>query len=520
LSPEYLVGAEVKGTPQIEGGVCNDFSVVPALPAGISLNPTTGALSGSPSDVVEANTYRITCKNGRGQAVCEFRLDVTEPAPRALTYPNLAEQYFVDAPIDIKPETQGSTCRNFSVTPALPKGMSLNPATGELSGSPSEVTTSATYRITGKNKGGQAVCEFRLSVTKPKEDLIKKICACTELPPLYELNPGKEDAYTWMVYMVHRVHLNDGSLTELDFTDKEMPLPQQQQRVAPKLMKALESNTALTHMKLSSTNLQKETGEELADAMRANTTLKVINVAKNHLDSECIMRMASQIKENTATSIETFDCSFQKSMGESLGNACELALVELMKENNTITKLPVTIHDSAARNNIDRYIIRNVDRARRLAAGGSDAEVVAEVRSVSTLELQSAPEGKSVGEVFLEDVEIVAIVRAFCVEKGQLPTKDQLQTFAKNQGQSVPFAKAASVMKAFCPKLLDAAIDGMVVLADAQDTKATGTLRSWSSPSETSWSVLMKEDGGKLVEYKGNKLVVKFGNDFTSWLRA
>ena len=43
---------------------------------------------------------------------------------------------------------------SWSVSPALPSGISLNTSTGDISGTPTAITASATYTITATNSGG------------------------------------------------------------------------------------------------------------------------------------------------------------------------------------------------------------------------------------------------------------------------------------------------------------------------------------------------------------------------------
>ena len=47
-----------------------------------------------------------------------------------------------------------SNVLGYSVSPALPAGLSLNFATGEISGTPTATSSSATYTITARNSGG------------------------------------------------------------------------------------------------------------------------------------------------------------------------------------------------------------------------------------------------------------------------------------------------------------------------------------------------------------------------------
>ena len=47
-----------------------------------------------------------------------------------------------------------SNIYGYSISPALPEGLSLNIATGEISGTPTELLTNTTFTITVRNSGG------------------------------------------------------------------------------------------------------------------------------------------------------------------------------------------------------------------------------------------------------------------------------------------------------------------------------------------------------------------------------
>ena len=50
----------------------------------------------------------------------------------------------------------GGPVVSWSITPALPAGLSFNTSTGEINGTPTAVSPSATYTITATNAGGSA----------------------------------------------------------------------------------------------------------------------------------------------------------------------------------------------------------------------------------------------------------------------------------------------------------------------------------------------------------------------------
>jgi hypothetical protein len=54
---------------------------------------------------------------------------------------------------------------NYSISPALPAGLSFNTATGQISGTPTALSPSTTYTVTASNGGGTSTATFTLEVT-------------------------------------------------------------------------------------------------------------------------------------------------------------------------------------------------------------------------------------------------------------------------------------------------------------------------------------------------------------------
>jgi hypothetical protein len=55
---------------------------------------------------------------------------------------------------NLNPSVSGGAVISYSVSPALPSGLSLNTATGVISGTPTVVSANATYTVTATNSGG------------------------------------------------------------------------------------------------------------------------------------------------------------------------------------------------------------------------------------------------------------------------------------------------------------------------------------------------------------------------------
>ncbi len=76
-----LKGIAISGqTPTLQGSKLTSCTVSPALPAGLSLDTSTCALSGTPTTLSSLAVYTITAQNSAGQASTTIALAVLDPA--------------------------------------------------------------------------------------------------------------------------------------------------------------------------------------------------------------------------------------------------------------------------------------------------------------------------------------------------------------------------------------------------------------------------------------------------------
>jgi gliding motility-associated-like protein len=110
--------------------------------ATITVTPVKGSCEGNPQ------TFTIT----------------VNPSP-AITYPNSSYSFGLGQPItSVTPTTTGTS---FSVSPALPTGLSLNTSTGVISGTPTQQSSATNYTITATLAGCTGTATLSLLVADP-----------------------------------------------------------------------------------------------------------------------------------------------------------------------------------------------------------------------------------------------------------------------------------------------------------------------------------------------------------------
>ena len=88
-------------------------------------------------------------------------------APSGLSYPNPSSATVGTAITPLSPTVTG-TVATYSVTPALPPGLSLNATTGVISGTPTASTVEANYSITASNAvSGNTAFDLSLTINPP-----------------------------------------------------------------------------------------------------------------------------------------------------------------------------------------------------------------------------------------------------------------------------------------------------------------------------------------------------------------
>ena len=162
----YVVGTAISTlTPSNTGGTVVSYAVSPSLPAGLSLNTSTGVISGTPTAVTATATYTVTATNTGGSSSATLTLTVNPQLP-AISYSPSTNSYPINTAISsLTPTNTGGAAANWSISTALPAGLSFDTTTGIISGTPTTVTATATYTVTATNVTGSATTTVTITVT-------------------------------------------------------------------------------------------------------------------------------------------------------------------------------------------------------------------------------------------------------------------------------------------------------------------------------------------------------------------
>lgn len=156
----------LQGSPTVEG-VVTSYSINPALPTGLSLNPESGEVVGIAENIKERIPYTIKAINSTGFTYYTFLLRVIDIKPANLQYDVVEASYMVNQTIiNNNPASDGGIPSSYSIDPiTLPSGLFFDSNHGFIFGRPlSEVASFVTYTITAINSGGTTSTDIKIKV--------------------------------------------------------------------------------------------------------------------------------------------------------------------------------------------------------------------------------------------------------------------------------------------------------------------------------------------------------------------
>ena len=174
------------------------YSLSPALPNGLSFNATTRAITGTPTAAQEATTYTYTATDDDGDAMSlAFSITVNEATPggdqQRDVMPTFGAQRIADqrytarqsvGTVTLPAAISGNAPLTYSLTPALPAGLSFSAKTRAVTGTPTAALAATEYTYTATDSDRDTV------------SLTFSITVAADLLPTFGTQTVSDQSYT------------------------------------------------------------------------------------------------------------------------------------------------------------------------------------------------------------------------------------------------------------------------------------------------------------------------------------
>ena len=162
-------GVNFVTTPTTEGEQLTFSIQSGTLPSGLTLNPSTGSITGIPSQSTPLASLVIRAQNAVGSDIFTISFRVVTP-PSALSYPQSSYTIPTGSYFAVSPAYDGDTCVFSIHSGTLPTGITLDTNTGSIQGTPTE-STIVTLNIMAQNEGGSISTTLSVTVMVPPSSL-------------------------------------------------------------------------------------------------------------------------------------------------------------------------------------------------------------------------------------------------------------------------------------------------------------------------------------------------------------
>ena len=157
--------------PANTGGVVTTYSYSGTLTPGLTLNTSTGIISGNPSQV-GSSTIQLTGANSTGTSsavTLTIVIQAVAANPPAISWPaGIIGEYtaYVGTAFASDAPANSNTADSavFSIAPGLPAGLTIDVSSGVVSGTASVTSSSVAYVVTATNGAGSSTISFILTV--------------------------------------------------------------------------------------------------------------------------------------------------------------------------------------------------------------------------------------------------------------------------------------------------------------------------------------------------------------------
>ena len=150
------------------------YTVSPNIPNGLAVSNASGVISGTPTAAQTLTTYTITATDSTAPTpqTDSFTVNIKVNPATAMAFsgtkPNQVLAAGTAASISALALSNSVGTVTYSVSPALPTGLSMSTTTGDITGTPTADSASTSYTIAVTDSNGQSASySFNIQVVKP-----------------------------------------------------------------------------------------------------------------------------------------------------------------------------------------------------------------------------------------------------------------------------------------------------------------------------------------------------------------
>ena len=183
-----------------------EYSISPDLPTGLSINPTTGTISGIPRELSTNTTYTITVRNSGGTNTTTITIEVLDQLPGLNISPENTTATNNTAISTITITTVGpGEIVTWELEGELPDGLTWTPANQTIWGTPTELMTTTQYTIWANNTGGDVSATLNITVNDEVPTTLSfsnpdiLLTNNTLMTPLNPITTGPGVVVTWYI---------------------------------------------------------------------------------------------------------------------------------------------------------------------------------------------------------------------------------------------------------------------------------------------------------------------------------
>jgi len=162
VASQALVATNLPGTVT--------YSIAPELASGLSINASTGVISGTPTETSN-RVHTITATNGSRSATATVTVTIVAApspsiSPAAQTLTATRGVSFSSAALVSSGSFSGAV--TYSISGALPSGLTISAVSGQISGTPTVTRAATNFTITARGSvSGSATASINLTVEAP-----------------------------------------------------------------------------------------------------------------------------------------------------------------------------------------------------------------------------------------------------------------------------------------------------------------------------------------------------------------